>query len=111
LANRKSQIWQCGFNNLAKVEFAKVEKWPWWNTQAFGILEGDTQHPYSWAFLLQKTDGKAAAPNTVTWKSLTMSHNLWKSNIPPQIQGLWQGIKDFFSLHSHVAYTIVYFFH
>jgi hypothetical protein len=28
------------------------------------------------SFLLQKTDGKAAAQNTVTWKSLTMSHDL-----------------------------------
>jgi hypothetical protein len=43
------------------------------------------------------------------------SHWQWVMNserqiYPPQIQVLWQGIKDFFSLHSHVAYTIMYLF-
>ncbi len=58
LANRKNQTWQCGFNNLAKVELAKVEKWTWWNTQAFGIPKRDTQHPYSWAFSYRKQMAK-----------------------------------------------------
>ncbi len=78
---KRSKFGNRGFNNLAKVEKVNLGE----ILKHLAFHKGDTQHPYIHELkssYRKQQMAKLLHKNTVTWKSLTMSHDLPKTNIP-----------------------------